>query len=382
MNKRIYLSPPHMNGSEIGFVEKAFQENWIAPAGPNLSGFEQDVCGYLGMESGVALTSGTAALHLALKYFGIGKGDAVFCSDLTFSGSCNPVIYQGAQPVFIDAEYESLNMCPAALEIALRASKQKGTLPKAIIIVDIFGQSADYERLLPVCRDYGVTVIEDAAEALGAAYKGKKCGSFGEVGILSFNGNKIITTSGGGMAVSDDEKLIRKLHFWANQSKEEADYYLHKELGFNYRMSNICAGIGRGQIQTVDDRIAARRAIYERYKKVFSDLPVKMQPVLSGCKPNYWLSIAIIDKDCKVKPDTIIKSMEAQNIEARRMWYPMHCQPFFKEYGYFTARDKSVSEDIFERSVCLPSGSAMTPEEQERVCAAFRRAFGDVNDAG
>jgi len=364
-----------MNGSEIGFVEKAFEENWIALAGPNLCGFEQDVCGYLGTESAVALISGTAALHLALKYFGIGEGDVVFCSDLTFSGSCNPVIYQGAELVFIDAEYKSLNMCSAALEKAFRESEKKGRRPKAVIIVDIFGQSADYSKLLPICQKYGVKVIEDAAEALGAEYRGQKCGSFGDVGILSFNGNKIITTSGGGMAVSDDEKLIRKLYFWANQSKEDADYYLHRELGFNYRMSNICAGIGRGQIQTVDDRVAARKAVYKQYQQAFSDLPVMMQPVLSGSKPNFWLSVAILDEVCNVKPDRIIKLLEEQNVEARRMWYPMHCQPFFKGYEYFTAHKKSVSEDIFERSVCLPSGSAMTPEEMERVCAAFRRAF-------
>jgi pyridoxal phosphate-dependent aminotransferase EpsN len=382
MKKRIYLSPPHMNGSEREFIDTAFENNWIAPSGPNLTGFEREICEFIGLNHGVALTSGTAAIHLALRYLGVGKGDVVFCSDLTFSGSCNPVVYQGAELVFVDAERNSLNMCPQALEIAFIQAKLQGKLPKAIIIVDIFGQSADYSKLLPLCAQYGVAVIEDAAEALGTEYKGKKCGVFGDVGILSFNGNKIITTSGGGMAVSSDKKMIEKMYFWANQSKEDMNYYLHKELGFNYRMSNICAGIGRGQMKTLEDRIDSRRAIYEYYKESFADLPVRIQPVLEGCKPNYWLSVVFLDDECGKCPDDIIEHLEAQDIEARRMWYPMHCQPFFEGAEYYKAGETSVSEDVFNRGICLPSGSAMTPEDLERVCVAFSAAFGGEKNAG
>lgn len=365
-----------MNGSEMGFIKTAFENNWIAPFGPNLTGFEEDVCSYLGIKKGIALVSGTSAIHLALRYLGIGKEDIVFCSDLTFSGSCNPVLYQDAKLAFIDAEYKSLNMSPKALKKALVTAAQNKHLPKAVIVVDIFGQSADYDALLPICEEYGVPVIEDAAEALGAEYKGKKCGSFGDIGVLSFNGNKIITTSGGGMAVSNNVSAIKKISFWASQSKEDVGYYLHKELGFNYRMSNISAGIGRGQMKTLDERVAKRKNIYEQYREALAGLPVKIQPALEGCKPNYWLSILTIDKECNIKPDNIIACLEADNIEARRTWYPMHCQPFFDGLEYYIEGENSVSEDIFNRGICLPSGSAMTPEDLERVCKALSEAFG------
>lgn len=365
-----------MNGNELRYVEKAFEENWIAPYGPNITGFEREICDYIGVGNGVALSSGTAAIHLALRYLGVGRGDRVFCSDLTFSASCNPIKYEHACPVFIDSEYDSSNMCPKALEKALESAAKNGKLPKAVIIVDLYGQSANFDELLPVCEEYGVPVIEDAAEALGCEYKGKKCGSFGKIGILSFNGNKIITTSGGGMAISDDKNIIRKMQFWANQSKEQETYYLHKELGFNYRISNICAGIGRGQLLTIDEKIDRRKAIFNHYKKAFADLPVDMFPTLIGCEPNYWLSVLTIKRGSGKKPEDIIGYLEENNIESRRVWNPMHCQPFFKDCEYFTADGKSVSSDLFERGICMPSGSGMTNEDLERVCHVFTQAFG------
>ncbi len=376
MAKRIFLSPPHMNGSEIGYIQKAFDENWIAPTGPNLTGFEEEMCEYNCIKRAVALASGTAAMHLALRYIGIERGDVVFCSDLTFSGSCNPVVYEGAQLVFIDSDERSFNMSPAALEKAFEAAQKSGRLPKAVIIVDLYGQSADYDKLLPICEKYGVPVIEDAAEALGAEFNGKKCGTFGKISIYSFNGNKIITTSGGGMAVSDDEEAIQKIYFWANQSKENVNYYLHKELGFNYRMSNICAGIGRGQLKTLDEKIARRKEINSFYKESFKNLPVRIAPVFEGSSPSYWLTVLTINDDCEKTPDEIIAALADENIEARRAWNPMHCQPFFKDSGYFTENENiSVSEHIFNRGICMPSGSQMTLEDLERVANAFTQAF-------
>ncbi|HZJ77349.1 MAG TPA: DegT/DnrJ/EryC1/StrS family aminotransferase [Clostridia bacterium] len=376
MQKRIFLSPPKLNGREIEFVNKAFEENWIAPCGPNLTAFEDEICRYNGIGYAVAMSSGTAAMHLALKYVGVEQGDTVFCSDLTFSGSCNPVLYQGARLVLIDSEEESFNMSPTALEKAFVSAQKSNELPRAVIIVDLYGQSADYDKLLPICEKYGVPVIEDAAEALGAEYKGKKCGKFGYISVFSFNGNKIITTSGGGMAVSDDENATTKINFWANQSKEKANYYLHNEIGYNYRMSNISAGIGRGQLITIEENINRRKEIFEFYQKSFRNLPITMQPILEGAKPNYWLSVLMIDDDCKTIPDDVINALEKDNIEARRAWNPMHCQPIFKDCEFFAHYDNaSVSRHVFDKGICMPSGSQMTQEDLERVTSAFIGAF-------
>lgn len=376
MNKRIYLSPPCMNGTEIEFINEAFQTNWISPFGPNLTGFEKEMCEYVGAKYSVALASGTGAIHMGLKYLGVGCGDIVFCSDFTFSGSCNPVAYLGAKLVFIDSDYESFNMDPDALKIAFEKYDAMGKLPKAVIVVDLYGNSANYDKIIPLCKKYNVPILEDAAEALGTTYKGKKCGTFGKVSALSFNGNKIVTTSGGGMALSDDPEAIKKIHFWSNQSKENVNYYLHNEIGYNYRMSNICAGIGRGQLKNMDERIAARVRNYEFYKKTFADLPVKMAPVLDGCKPNFWLSVVTINEDCDVTPDEIIKELEDNNIESRRAWNPMHNQPIFSEMDFISCKQgESVGNDIFRRGVCLPSGTAMTEEDLERVASVFRGAF-------
>lgn len=376
MNKRIYLSPPCMNGTEIGFINEAFQTNWIAPFGPNLTGFEEEMCSYVGAKHSVALASGTGAIHMGLKYLGVGRDDIVFCSDFTFSGSCNPVAYLGAKLVFIDSDYKSFNMDPDALKKAFEKYDAMGKLPKAVIVVDLYGNSANYDKIIPICEQYGVPILEDAAEALGTTYKGKKCGTFGKIGALSFNGNKIITTSGGGMALSDDEDAIKKIHFWSNQSKENVNYYLHNELGYNYRMSNICAGIGRGQLKNMDERVAARTRNYEFYKKAFADLPVTMAPVLDGCKPNFWLSVLTIDEGCDVTPDDVLAVLTADNIEARRAWNPMHNQPIFSDADFISCKEgESVGNDIFRRGVCMPSGTGMTEEDLQRVADVFRTAF-------
>lgn len=365
-----------MNGTEIGFINEAFQTNWIAPFGPNLTGFEEEMCDYVGAKHSVALASGTGAIHMGLKYLGVGRDDIVFCSDFTFSGSCNPVAYLGAKLVFIDSDYESFNMDPEALKKAFEKYDAMGKLPKAVIVVDLYGNSANYDKILPICEQYGVPILEDAAEALGTTYKGKKCGTFGKIGALSFNGNKIITTSGGGMALSDDEDAITKIHFWSNQSKENVNYYLHNELGYNYRMSNICAGIGRGQLKNMDERVAARTRNYEFYKKAFADLPVTMAPVLDGCKPNFWLSVLTIDEGCDVTPDDVLAVLTADNIEARRAWNPMHNQPIFSDADFISCKNgESVGNDIFRRGVCMPSGTGMTEEDLQRVADVFRTAF-------
>lgn len=376
MDNRIYLSPPCMNGTELDYINEAFQTNWIAPFGPNLIGFEQEMCDYVGSKHGVALASGTGAIHMGLMYLGVGKGDIVFCSDLTFSGSCNPIAYLGAKAVFIDSEYESFNMDPDALQKAFEKYEAMGKLPKAVIVVDLYGNSAKYDKILPICEKYNVPVLEDAAEALGTVYKGKKCGTFGKVSALSFNGNKIITTSGGGMALSDDEDAIKKIHFWSNQSKENVNYYLHNEIGYNYRMSNICAGIGRGQLKNMDERVAARTRNYEFYKQAFSDLPVTMAPVLEGCTPNFWLSVFLIDEGVDVTPDDVINALADNNIESRRAWNPMHNQPVFSDMDFVSCKEgESVGDGIFRRGVCLPSGTAMTQEQLEKVADIVKQTF-------
>ena len=358
------------------YITEAIETNWIAPLGPNVDAFEHGLCNYVGMKHGLTVSSGTSGIHLALKYFGVGPGDYVFCSSLTFSGSCNPIMYQFANPVFIDSEPESWNMSPDALERAFDWAKKESKMPKAVIIVDLYGQSADYERLIPICEHYGVPVIEDAAEALGATYSGRKCGSFGHVGVFSFNGNKIITTSGGGMIVSDDENAIKKMHFWSTQAREPARHYEHKEYGYNYRMSNVCAGIGRGQLMALDERIAVRKAIRMRYEEGFKDFAVKFMPVATKGEPNYWLTVMTLNEECKVTPEDIIYVLEKENIESRPVWKPMHLQPVFSECHFFAhAPGEDVGADLFACGVCLPSGSAMSQVEQEKVIETIRTVF-------
>lgn len=377
MNKRIYLASPHMGDEELKFVKEAFETNWIAPMGPNVDCFEKEVADYVGVNSASALSSGTAAIHLALKSLNVEKGDIVFCSTLTFSASCNPIIYQGATPVFIDSEYESYNMCPKALEKAFIEAQKENKMPKAVVVVNLYGQSADLDKIKEICDRYNVGIIEDAAESLGATYKGKQSGTIGEFGIYSFNGNKIITTSGGGMLVSNNENAIKKAKFWATQSRENERHYEHLELGFNYRMSNIVAGIGRGQLKKLDERIEQKKAIYETYKNEFKDIEdIEMMPVCYYGKPNYWLSVITLKEESKVKPLDIILALEKENIESRPVWKPMHLQPFYKEYKFVSnVEGKSVAEDLFNRGVCLPSDTKMSKEDMDRIIKIIKELF-------
>ena len=378
-NKRIYLASPHMGGLEEVFVKEAFDTNWIAPLGANVDGFEKELSEYVGSKTGAVLASGTAAIHMALKAVGVKKGDKVFCSSLTFAASCNPIIYQGGIPVFIDSEPESHNMSPVALEKAFKAYEEKGEMPKAVIVVNLYGQSADMDKIMEICKKYNVPIIEDAAESLGATYKGKHSGTFGEYGIYSFNGNKIITTSGGGMLVSNNEEGIAKVRFWSTQARDKARHYEHTELGYNYRMSNIVAGIGRGQLRVLEDRIAKKKEIFETYKEAFKKIEdIEMMPVCEYGEPNYWLTTITLNENSKVKPLDIILALEKENIESRPIWKPMHIQPYYKEYDFYSHNDEkeiSVSEDIFNRGVCLPSDTKMTKEEHERVIKIIKALF-------
>ncbi|CAH1211263.1 Putative pyridoxal phosphate-dependent aminotransferase EpsN [Paenibacillus auburnensis] len=375
-SERIFLSPPHMSGNEMKYIQEAFDTNWIAPLGINVDKFEEEICEYVGVNHALALSSGTAGIHLALKYYGVGPEDYVFCSDLTFAGSCNPIMYQYANPVFIDSEPNTWNMSPLALEKAFEWAKNVNKMPKAVIIVDLYGQSADYDQLLPICKKYGVPVIEDAAEALGATYKGKKCGTFGDISIFSFNGNKIITTSGGGMVVSNDEDAIKKMRFWATQSRENAKHYEHKEVGYNYRMSNICAGIGRAQLQNINKFIDSRKYLFEQYTAKFTGLPLASMPINKSGSPNYWLSVFTIDKLNEYTPLNIIECLEAKNIESRPLWKPMHMQELFSDYPFFSHNDvEIVGENLFKLGVCLPSGSSMNESQQNTIIKIIKELF-------
>lgn len=363
-----------MCGNEKKYVDEAFEQNWIAPLGPNVTAFERETAAYVGVKAATATGSGTAAIHLALRWFGVGPGDYVFCSDLTFAGSCNAILYQYATPVFIDSEPESLNMSPDALRRAMEWAKAQGKLPKAVIIVDLYGQSADYDALLPICREYGVPVIEDAAEAIGATYKGRRCGCFGDVGIFSFNGNKIVTSAGGGMAVSDDEEAIEKMLFWATQAREKALHYEHREFGYNYRMSNLCAGVGRGQLECLGEKMARRKEIYDRYARLFEGAPLAMMPIYGMGTPNWWLSVALLEPGARVTPHQICERLNEYNIESRPAWKPMHMQPVFAGCPYF-AHEPEVGEDVFARGICLPSGEAMTEAQQGEVAIVLREGI-------
>lgn len=376
MSKKILLASPHMSdeGYEQQFIKEAFDTNWIAPLGENVNKFEEEIANYVGVKTGAALSAGSAAIHLGLKVLNVKQGDIVFCSSLTFSATCNPIIYQNATPVFIDSEYETWNMDPLALEKAF----EKYPNPKAVIVVHLYGTPAKMDEIIKICKKHNVPLIEDAAESLGSIYNGQQTGTFGEYGVFSFNGNKIITTSGGGMLVSNNEDGIKKVRFWATQSKEPVRHYEHKEIGYNYRMSNICAGIGRGQLKVLDKRIEKKTEIYNKYKNELEKVKeIKMQPIPKNTKPNHWLSVMTIDKDSKVKPLNIMETLEKENIDSRPVWKPMHLQPVFKEYDFITAKNDgtSVSEDLFNRGVCLPSDTKMTEEEQERVIDIIKKCF-------
>ncbi|PQD96166.1 aminotransferase DegT [Pradoshia eiseniae] len=364
--ERIFLSSPHMSdeGYEMQYVQEAFDTNWIAPLGENVNGFERELAEKVGSKAAAALSSGTAAIHLALKAAGVGEGDIVFCPTLTFSATANPIIYQNAIPVFIDSDYKTWNMCPKALEEAFERYPEV----KAVIVVHLYGLSADMDKIMEICKKHNVVVIEDAAESLGTYYKGKQTGTFGDYGIFSFNGNKIITTSGGGMLVSNNEERIAKARFWSTQSRDQARHYQHSELGFNYRMSNVVAGIGRGQLKVLDQRVEKKRYIYEFYKRELGELEgVQFMPSNEWDHPNYWLSSMTLTG--KVRPIDIFEVLEAENIESRPVWKPMHMQPFFEKYD-FVGTD--VSEKLFENGVCLPSDTKMTDEDLNRVCTIIK----------
>lgn len=371
MAERIFLSSPHMSdeGYEREFVKEAFDTNWIAPLGKNVTEFERELAVKVGSKSAAALSAGTSAIHMALKAVGVGKGDIVFCQTLTFSATANPIIYQDAVPVFIDSDYETWNMSPKALEKAF----EKYPNVKAVLVVHLYGLSADLDKIVDLCKKHNVPLIEDAAESLGTTYKGKYTGTFGDYGIFSFNGNKIITTSGGGMLVSDNEERIEKVRFWSTQSRDKARHYQHSEIGYNYRMSNVVAGIGRGQLKVLDERVAKKRYIYNFYKKEIGSLPgVKMMPINEWNDPNCWLSVITVEG--KIKPLDIMIRLEDENIESRPVWKPMHMQPVFEKYDFI---GEGVSEKLFENGVCLPSDTKMTYEDLNRVVRLIKELWNE-----
>ncbi|MCH8317125.1 MAG: DegT/DnrJ/EryC1/StrS family aminotransferase [Bacteroidetes bacterium] len=409
MQNRIYLSPPHMGGGELKYIRLAFEENWIAPLGPNVNNIEKDICEFSGVKYAAALSSGTAAIHLALILLGVERQDEVLCQSLTFSASVNPVVYQHAVPVLIGSESATWNMCPETLEEAIKDRMAKGRKPKAIILVHLYGQPAKLDEIMAVSGKYGIPVIEDAAEALGAEYsssssssslvprplpppsgsssspitqspnhpitKYMKVGAFGKIGIFSFNGNKIITTSGGGALVSEDEALVKKAGYLATQACEDVPHYQHLAIGYNYRMSNICAGIGRGQMEVLPERIKQRRANYQYYYNALKNVDaISFLSEMDGTFSTRWLTCILIDKQLSggVTPENIRLALEKENIEARPLWKPMHLQPIFSKYPYYGG---DLSEKIFEKGLCLPSGSALSKHDRDRVIEIIKSLF-------
>jgi len=375
LKPRILLSPPHMSGAEQQYIQEAFATNWIAPLGPNVDAFEQEMAAYLGVEETLALSSGTAAIHLALRLIGVGPGDTVFCSSLTFVASANPILYQGAEPVFIDSEPDTWNMSPLALALALQTEAARGRLPKAVIAVNLYGQSADMAAIVALCAHYNVPLIEDAAESLGSEYGGKKSGTFGRYGIYSFNGNKIITTSGGGMLVGGEPGELAHGRFLATQARDAAAHYQHSMMGYNYRLSNILAGVGRAQLQVLDERVTARRRVFDRYAALLSGVPgLTMMPEAPGTLSNRWLTTLTVDPAAAgVSVNEVLDALVGDNIEARPVWKPLHLQPLFHGSIYYShTPGESVSERLFASGLCLPSGSSLTEEEQERVAGCIR----------
>ncbi|MDD4689302.1 MAG: aminotransferase class I/II-fold pyridoxal phosphate-dependent enzyme [Eubacteriales bacterium] len=373
--RQIYLSSPCMCGREMDFVQEAFDTNWVAPLGKNVNEFENIMKEYAGVEAAVAMNAGTAAIHMALRAVGVGQGDVVLCQSMTFSASANPIVYQNGTPVFIDSEPDTWNMSPEALERALK----KYPNAKAVVVVHLYGTPAKMDEIIALCKEYNVALIEDAAEGLGGEYKGKKLGSFGDYAIFSFNGNKIITSSGGGMLVGNDTEKLKTVLKWITQSREPAPWYQHEELGYNYRMSNIVAGIGRGQMTVLDDHIEQKTNLYNKYLGEYADIPITMQPYLDNTKPNHWLSAATIDKGCDISPFAIMDRLKLENVETRPIWKPMHMQPYYKDCDYFKYDEncESVCEDIFTRGICLPSDfyPNMTPEEHNEIIKIIKGLF-------
>lgn len=380
-DKKIYLSSPTMHGEEQEFIKEAFDTNWVAPLGPNVNAFEKELADYVGISHASALSAGTAAIHLALRILGIGEGDVVFVSSLTFSATCNPIVYEKGTPVFIDSETDTWNMDPRALEKAF----EKYPNPKAVIVVHLYGTPAKLDEIMEICAKHNVPLIEDAAESLSSTYKGKHTGTFGKIGIYSFNGNKIITTSGGGMLVSEDEEITKKATFLATQARDAARHYQHSQIGYNYRMSNITAGIGRGQLIHLEEHKALKKAIYKRYKEAFADIPeISLNPLNKDGDANCWLTGMIIKEGCPVTPDAVMDALAEHNIESRPVWKPMHLQPVFAEYDFITAKGskaeapeaKDVAADVFNRGLCLPSDIKNTDEDMKLIIDIVRKCFG------
>lgn len=379
--KKIYLSSPTMHGEEQEFIKEAFDTNWVAPLGPNVNAFEKELADYVGISHASALSAGTAAIHLALKIMGIGEGDVVFVPSLTFSASCNPIVYEKAVPVFIDSERDTWNMDPEALERAFENYPDA----KAVVVVHLYGTPAKLDEIAKICAAHKVPLIEDAAESLGSTYKGKHTGTVGEVGIYSFNGNKIITTSGGGMLVSEDEAVTKKATMLATQARDPARHYQHSQIGYNYRMSNIIAGIGRGQLIHIEEHKALKKAIYKQYQEAFADIPeISLNPLNQEGDANCWLTCMTIKRESNVTPDMIMDAFEAENIESRPIWKPMHLQPVFAQYDFVTvkgsmekgAEDDSVAADIFDTGLCLPSDIKNSEEDMKRIIGIVRKCFG------
>jgi pyridoxal phosphate-dependent aminotransferase EpsN len=371
VSKRIYLSPPHLGGEELLFVEEAFESNYIAPMGPQVDAFEEEFCAKVGAKHAAAVTSGTAALHLVLRLLGVEPGDEVWTSTLTFIGSVSPITYLGARPVFIDSDRKTWNMDPGLVTKELKNRADRGKLPKAVVLVHLYGQCADIDPILECCKRYGVALVEDAAESLGATYKGCQAGTIAHAGIFSFNGNKIITTSGGGMVVSDDESLVEQARLLSAQAREPTPHYEHSQIGYNYRMSNILAAIGRGQLKVLDQRVEAKRNIFNFYREALGDVPgIEFMPEAPYGKSNRWLTVILITPD-KFGGDheTVRLALEAKNIESRPIWKPMHLQPVFEGFGCIGGR---VAEELFREGLCLPSGTAMSEEDLNRIVRVLR----------
>ncbi|WP_121665052.1 DegT/DnrJ/EryC1/StrS family aminotransferase [Metabacillus litoralis] len=365
-----------MSGQELKYIEEAFKTNWIAPIGPNVDAFEKEIAQYVGANEALAVSSGTAAIHLALSLLGVTRDDKVFCSSLTFIASANPIIYQGAEPIFIDSEPETWNMSPNALQRAFQDAVKEGILPKAVIVVNLYGQSAKMDEIIGICNQYDVPIIEDAAESLGASYKGRASGTFGKFGIYSFNGNKIITTSSGGMLISDDCDALKKARFLATQARDDAPHYQHSQIGFNYRLSNILAGVGRAQLEVLEDRIESRRAIFERYLEELSTLPgFSFMPELEDTFSNRWLTaLTINEEEAGVSVLDILTALSEEQIEARPVWKPLHLQPVFYGKKYYPHHElESISDKLFQNGLCLPSGSNMTDEDFERIINCIKQ---------
>ena len=373
---RIYLSPPHLGRHELNYLHKAVEDNWVAPIGPNLTGFEADLCAFTGVGHAVALTSGTAAIHLGLLLLGVGPGDEVLCPSFTFVATANPIIYCGAAPVFVDSEADTWNICPEHLREAITDRIKRGKKPKALLLVHLYGMPAKLDELLAIAQEYGIAVLEDAAEALGARYQGQPLGSFGQVSVFSFNGNKILTTSGGGALLTPNAELAKKALFLATQAKDPAPHYQHSEIGYNYRLSNLLAGIGRGQMELLEDRVKRRREIFNWYKKNLAGVPgLAVAPATepAGSHANRWLTTILLNPtETAATPETLRQHLETRHIESRPLWKPLHLQPLFAEVPIYGG---AVCADLFAHGLCLPSGTAMGDEELRRVAKAVREGL-------